>query len=419
MHKHIYAIVALVACVVDSISITEGLARYQAWFNIGINNRLATYTVTEDDVTVERKQRLSHFAGLAFPETLQTTNSANVACSKKQLLVDGRKASGGEFVSPGMVLSLLLPSDRRVTIPDDEERAIRWCRKRVNLLKVLSDVNQSPPLSILYEDDAMAIVCKPSGIHSMSWKDTMGQGILCLDEVLPLILTPPKESLDPLTAPLPRHRLDARVAGPIVVAKTKRALVQLGKSFEFGTAIKQYRAILVSEGKEVLRDLPELTAVDSQSKLVVNREIDGRESITEVSVLARTPCNIDGMCIDVALYPKTGRKHQLRRHCAEVLGAPILGDDLHTGKRDEADSVTLTAVQNENGESDDDDEITVRRRIGLFLYCRSISIPHPVDDEEGRMVSVEIPEPRRFATHRDKARKGWEWQQENGDSNKS
>jgi 23S rRNA-/tRNA-specific pseudouridylate synthase len=89
--------------------------------------------------------------------------------------------------------------------------------------------------------------------------------------------------------------------------------------------------------------------------------------------------------------PITGRRHQLRRHCAEVLGAPILGDDLHTGGPDV--------------------NITVRRQVGLYLYCRRVAVPHPIEDN--KIVSAEIPEPRRFARHREKARKGWVYSNQN------
>jgi 23S rRNA-/tRNA-specific pseudouridylate synthase len=60
----------------------------------------------------------------------------------------------------------------------------------------------------------------------------------------------------------------------------------------------------------------------------LRHDVEGRESITEFTELARTPCAVDGALADVSLYPRTGRRHQLRRAC-ESLGAPILGDDLY------------------------------------------------------------------------------------------
>ena len=106
---------------------------------------------------------------------------------------------------------------------------------------------------------------------------------------------------------------------------------------------------------------------------------DGLASTTVVTARGQTPCAVDGVLTDVALKPVTGRRHQLRRHCGETLGAPILGDDLYGGPR---------------------------KGIGLFLYCRRLAMDHPL--APGRVV-CEIDEPRRFARHRAKARKGWDW----------
>ena len=55
------------------------------------------------------------------------------------------------------------------------------------------------------------------------------------------------ESDEGLPAPLPRHRLDHRVAGPVVVAKTRKASVEIGRAFEEKRVTKEYRAIVVGE----------------------------------------------------------------------------------------------------------------------------------------------------------------------------
>lgn len=63
---------------------------------------------------------------------------------------------------------------------------------------------------------------------------------------------------------------------------------------------------------------------------MVNHE-QGKEAITEYEILER----IDGSHLRIALYPKTGRTHQLRVHCAhqEGLNAPILGDPLYGNEK--------------------------------------------------------------------------------------
>ena len=202
----------------------------------------------------------------------------------------------------------------------------------------------------------------------MSWRNTLKRRQLCLDDVLPLVLEPSRAA-DALPAPLPRHRLDARVAGPVAVAKTRSAHVALGRAFEQNEVDKEYGALVVG-------------AVASGT---VDAPIDGLPSTTVVTARGQTPCAVDGVLTDVALKPVTGRRHQLRRHCAS-LGAPILGDDLYGGPR---------------------------KGIGLFLYCRRLALAHPL--EPRRLVACEIDEPRRFGRHRAKARKGWDWARDHGE----
>ena len=270
----------------------------------------------------------------------------------------------------------------------------------------------------------MAIVCKPVGIHSMSWSGSLGKS-LCLDEILPLVLTPPGAGapLDPtsaqhercddeedgwecnddegLPAPLPRHRLDHRVAGPVVVAKTRRASVEIGRSFEEKRVTKEYRAIVVGTvDTNAIQGLLDgvvsnmNTSSSSGLSFTISSDVDGKPSETDVQVLGRTPCNINGVLTDLKLFPKTGRRHQLRIHCSRVLGTPILGDDLYW---------------------DETDVVSVRKRQGLYLYCKKVSIDHPLLGSH-KVVSAEIQEPLRFTRTRKKARKGYEWSKAHAES---
>ena len=76
--------------------------------------------------------------------------------------------------------------------------------------------------------------------------------------------------------------------------------------------------------------LPLLPDYLNRPRQIVNHE-QGKEAITEYEILER----IDGSHLRIALYPKTGRTHQLRVHCAhqEGLNAPILGDPLYGNEK--------------------------------------------------------------------------------------
>lgn len=367
--RAIYAlrIAALLADVGAALSSTTAAeAKFRAWARPRTD---AVHTVA--CVPADREARLRIYGTTtAFADDLVTTNAANMACRAGRLLCNGEKSPGARIVKAGDVLTLTRPAERRTAVPDDDAKRGAWLSKRERLLDALRDeARHAPTLRVLFEDDTMAIVLKPAGVHAMSWRNTLKRRQLCLDDVLPLVLEPSKAA-DALPAPLPRHRLDARVAGPVACAKTRSAHVALGRAFEKGSVDKEYGALVVG-------------AVASGT---VTSQIDGLDCETVVTAGDGHPCAVDTLLTDVALKPITGRRHQLRRHCAETLGAPILGDDLYGGPR---------------------------KGIGLFLYCRRLAVPHPL--EPGRLIACEIDEPRRFARHRAKARKGWAWAREHGE----
>lgn len=388
-----------------TISQSEALQKFQEWSKCAQIDISNSHNKTHDTSTLEefvveelpqddRSCRISHFGARIFQGSLQTSNAANEACGSGTLKINDAKVSGGRLVRIGDRITFEnqnYNSDRRTTVPEDSQRAERFVRTRLRLWSTLSDEKMShAPLRVLYEDDSLAVVCKPAGIHTMSWAGSYGK-CLCLDEILPLMLEPPKRNNHvgmvqdrPLPAPLPRHRLDKRVAGPVVVAKTRRASVEIGRCFEEKRVEKEYRAIVVGEVQVPVEGSQE----HDSNTFTIESEIEGRLSQTEVTVLGQTPCPVNGVLTDLMLFPRTGRKHQLRIHCAKILGTPILGDDLHFH------SVHIPGV-NEN--------VKVRRGKGLYLYCRKVAFDY------GERVSAEISEPLRFRRTREKALKGYEW----------
>ncbi|OEU21408.1 pseudouridine synthase [Fragilariopsis cylindrus CCMP1102] len=434
----------------------ETYNKFQSWKNSNKNSNilqefqvqekhLVTSTTTSNDNdndddnqnnqrSQSRNLRISHFASsnvcFGISDSLQTPNAANLACRAERLKINNDVVTGARRIKVGDVITYMNDkSDRRTNVPsDNSERAKRFCASRLRVVKTLSDTGAShTPLRVLYEDNCMAIVCKPAGIHSMSYSGTFGKS-LCLDEILPLLLQPPTEDNfdndnddengdEPLPAPLPCHRLDRRVAGPVVVAKTRRALVALTRCFEEKTVTKEYRALVSGEidtnNTNTIANTKTNTKTNtnnvttgqgnnsttlssSSTTFTITSDIDGRESETEVVVLDKTPCNMNGILTDLQLFPKTGRTHQLRIHCANVLQTPIIGDDLYWNYE-----------VNEVGNDSIPNPVPIRKRHGLYLYCRKVFIPHPL--HVGKIVSAEIPEPFRITRTREKSLKGYEW----------
>jgi 23S rRNA-/tRNA-specific pseudouridylate synthase len=174
------------------------------------------------------------------------------------------------------------------------------------------------------------------------------------NRVAPHVLTPPGKDVEgALDLPVFVHRLDRVTSGLLVLAKTQQAAVHLSGQFADRRVSKHYTAVLES------------VPPSSQGK-IIDSAIDGKSAITEWREVRRVQTTKGVICI-VEFMPLTGRKHQLRRHAAEVLGCPIVGDELYGstigGKR-------------------------------LLLCANEIRIHHPDDDD--RIIHESIVLPPRF-----------------------
>ena len=388
-----------------------------------------------------------------------SSNKAHTACKRGEVKVNGKKIFSCFRLKNGDRLEISVQPLPGSNSTDDamsssfsqDDSASESGHVNIERLcnftnSLLNPSNFNPPLRVVYEDDCMAVVMKPAGVHSLAWLGTLKRGRFALDDVLPLLLSPPqpagappfalKQPVQPvqqerrgnmmsevgsrpddsepavhaasmramergatssLPRPLPCHRLDARVPGCLVVAKTYQALTSLNKQFQDRTVRKQYRAIVVGnitqncqrvlqhqqehevqwlayateipiqnlnscssldaqnnkgrnrrEGDKSsaeLIDIPhdvgkstdanypiEVTKNDNsiqrQSQYLITFPVGGRSALTVMRVLEVVPCNVYGALSRVALFPRTGRRHQLRQHCA-ALGCPIMGDDLY------------------------------------------------------------------------------------------
>lgn len=183
-------------------------------------------------------------------------------------------------------------------------------------------------LPIIYEDDDIVVVDKPAGLLSVP-------GISEHYSVCSIM----RERYPDTDSPLIVHRLDQATSGLLVIAKTKEAHFQLQQQFLSHQVKKKYVAILekepsMEEGAEGLVSLPLRPDVLNRPYQIVDHE-HGKTAITQYQYLGHRR---------IALWPQTGRTHQLRVHCAHAQGlnAPILGDELY-GSRS-ADRLYLHAA---------------------------------------------------------------------------
>lgn len=174
----------------------------------------------------------------------------------------------------------------------------------------------------LYEDREIAVIHKPEGLLSVPGKDAAQPSVYALM----------RRKYPEATGPLIVHRLDMATSGVLLIAKTEFAYHRLQQAFLNHQIQKKYVAII--SGRDIpekgIISLPLLPDYLNRPRQIVNHE-QGKEAITEYEILE----HIDGFHLRIALYPKTGRTHQLRVHCAhqEGLNAPILGDPLYGNEK--------------------------------------------------------------------------------------
>jgi len=178
-----------------------------------------------------------------------------------------------------------------------------------------STVRQEP--EVVYEDESLAVLFKPAGMLSVPGKtDDYSVATWALSQWADALLA---------------HRLDMLTSGIIVAAKTLETYQHLQTQFTDRTVKKKYLAVV--EGTPVkehgIIDLPLASDPMNRPLQVVDHE-KGKRAITEYRVLQAGQHSL------LALYPHTGRTHQLRMHCAhpEGLGCPIVGDELYGEKAD-------------------------------------------------------------------------------------
>ncbi|MDY5307893.1 MAG: pseudouridine synthase [Prevotella sp.] len=168
------------------------------------------------------------------------------------------------------------------------------------------------------------------------------------------------------------HRLDMDTSGLLVLARTEQAYVELQRQFASRETVKRYEAVLsgVPTQNSKLKtqnsstqpsgcleaiSLPLIADINDRPRQRVDME-HGKPALTLYNIVevravdantavAYTTKKVDKRRTLVHLYPKTGRTHQLRVHCAHPLGlaCPILGDPLYGIER--ADRMYLHAAE--------------------------------------------------------------------------
>ncbi len=268
------------------------------------------------------QQRLSEYVLGKFV-TYPTNSGIKKAIKKGLVFVNGSKGKTADFISGGETIVIL---------------ATEEIRKKPQI-----DI----PIQVLYEDDYLIVVNKPAGI------EVSGNKKWTLENAL-LPHVKPSSASDALARPQPVHRLDYPTSGVLVAGKTAGAVRLLNAMFAEKKVQKTYRAITIGKME--------------MTKGEVCIPVDNKEAHSAFEVLHSVE-SPRFQCLNLlSLQPFTGRRHQLRKHMAEM-GHPILGD-LQYGK-----------------------EGLLLKGKGLYLHAAKIEFQHPVLSVS---IVVEAPLPEKY-----------------------
>jgi 23S rRNA pseudouridine1911/1915/1917 synthase len=212
----------------------------------------------------------------------------------------------------------------------------------------LEIVAEDIPLTVLYEDEAIAALDKPAGmvVHP-AYGHRTGTLVNAALHRWPAMRTVGEEEVRAGVV----HRLDKGTSGVIVMAKTHNAFEHLKAQFKARTVHKEYLALVegTPQSSTGIIDAPIARDPKHRKRMAVVHE--GREAQTRYTLLEDL-----GTHTLIRAEPRTGRTHQIRVHM-QWLGHPVVGDRVYGYRKQ---------------------RIKMKR---LFLHAAQLSIDSPLSGE--------------------------------------
>jgi 23S rRNA pseudouridine1911/1915/1917 synthase len=159
-----------------------------------------------------------------------------------------------------------------------------------------ADERQLPAFTVVFEDDDVVIVDKPSGLLTAPTPESDRNNLADMLSRRPG--APPVFVV---------HRIDLETSGLVVFAKTPEANVELSRRFRDHDLERAYLALVAGSFPSDVK--------------VIDRPVGGRRAVTHVDVRER----FGDRATLVSCRLETGRTHQIRLHMVEV-GTPVIGD---------------------------------------------------------------------------------------------
>lgn len=261
--------------------------------------------------------RIQEYAVGIFKK-VATKSAIKKAIKKELILVNSLPTSTATMIVGGETITLL----------ESDEETIQ--------------TNLKLKLEVVYEDDYLAIINKPAGIL------VSGNKFKTIDNALMQNLQ--KSTQSDAVRPRPVHRLDYPTTGLLLIGKTSSSILALNQLFETKEIQKTYHAITIGK---------------METDGIISSPVDDKQSESIYSVLNTVPSKRFHLLNLAELSPKTGRRHQLRKHLTSI-GNPILGDQEY-------------GIE----------ELILKGK-GLYLHASQLDFTHPFT-KETMVIKSELP----------------------------
>lgn len=293
----------------------------------------------EVDDLAGTQPRLDVYLSTKLPELTRSHLQKLIAAG--QVMLAGQPARAGLKLKGGEQLLVIIPASRTLEVEAEDL-----------------------PLHIVYEDDYLAVINKPTGMVTHP-----GAGVNrgTLVNALLYHLKDRLSSISGVVRPGIVHRLDKDTSGLLVIAKQDQSHHSLSEQIRAKTARRRYWALLegVIKADQGTVDKPIGRHPSRRKEMCISE--NGRSAISHYKVLRRFSAY---SLVQVDL--ETGRTHQIRVHMAS-LGYPVVGDIVYNKKRT--------------------GNLASRAKLGLSgqaLHARYLSFIHPVSKQ---LLEFEAPLP--------------------------
>lgn len=276
-------------------------------------------------------------------------DDASQLLARGAVYVKGKRQSANGKLREGDIVTVVLEEAGRPTLP--QTTPTEGTSDSNFTSTGGADAARYPKVRVLFEDEHVLAVAKPSGVDA---QPSMGHAE-------PSLLDWADRHLGRKAGLV--HRLDRETSGVTVFGKTLLGTSGLAEAFREGTAKKRYVAVCatgIAEQGDI--DWPLSKDPSHPGRYRASKSANGVSAFTHWERLFDS----EAYAL-VALFPKTGRTHQLRAHLT-ALGSPIHGDARYRGARRVLDR-------------------DVER---CLLHAQTLVLPHP---ETGRPLELQVKPP--------------------------